>query len=78
MEVITPEIVKQIRGIVMKDRLVKVCEITETVDISNERVLNILHENALCAMGARFVDFDQKPHAKGHLNTAFVEVYRQS
>lgn len=40
----TPEIMKKIRTIIIKDHRVKVCEIQEAVSISTERVHNILHQ----------------------------------
>lgn len=44
-EVTTPEMINKIHDIVLNDPQVKVREIAETVRISTERVLNILHEH---------------------------------
>lgn len=43
-EVVTPEIVDKIHGMILDDRRMKVREVAETVGISTERVHHILHE----------------------------------
>ena len=43
-EVITPDIVDKIHGMILDDRRMKVCEVAEAVGISTERVHHILHE----------------------------------
>jgi len=43
-EVVTPEIVDKIHGMILDDRRIKVREVAEAVGISTERVHHILHE----------------------------------
>lgn len=64
-EVTTSEMIEKIYKIVLEDRKVKVREITNMVNISTERVYNILHEHLqmkkLCARWVpRFLTIDQK------------------
>jgi transposase len=49
----TPEIIQQVHGMVLDDKRMKVCEIAETISISEEHIGYILHEELdmkkLCA-----------------------------
>lgn len=65
VEVITSDIVKKVHGMLMKDRLVKVRDVTEVVGILTKRMHNILHKKLhtkkLCAQWMPgLLTFDQK------------------
>lgn len=56
VEVTTDEIVNKIHDIVLEDRRMKIREIAKTVNISDERVFNILHEHlGMKKLSARWV-----------------------
>ncbi|XP_015189044.1 PREDICTED: putative uncharacterized protein FLJ37770 [Polistes dominula] len=64
-EAVTPENIKKIRKIILNDRKVKLCELTDMVKISKERVGFILHEHLsirkLCSEWvSRLLTVDQK------------------
>lgn len=64
-EVTTEEMIEKVHKIVLADRRLKVRELAELVDISSERVHNILHQhldmNKLCARWVpRLLTLDQK------------------
>jgi DNA-binding Xre family transcriptional regulator len=65
MKDVQPEIIEQVHNMVLDDRRMKVCEITEAIGISKERVGYILHEELdtkkLCARWVpRLLTADQK------------------
>lgn len=55
-EITTEEMINKIHDIVLEDRRVKISEIAKKVNISNERVFNILHEHlGMKKLSARWV-----------------------
>ena len=51
----TPEITEQVHNMVLDDRQMKVCKISETIGISKERVGYILHELDMKKLCARWL-----------------------
>ena len=62
----TPETIEKVQNFVLDDRRVKMCETAETVDISEERVRKILHEE----LGMRKLCARRVPHLLGHHDLA--------
>ncbi|XP_032687576.1 uncharacterized protein LOC116851845 [Odontomachus brunneus] len=84
-EVITPEIVDKIHGIILDDLRMKVCEVAEAAGISTERVHHILHEYLdMKKLSARWVprlltlDHNHTPQPCDHFKRVFGDVQPQS
>jgi len=67
----------------MKDRRMKVRDITEIIGISVDRVHNILHkelemENGFMTMDAAIADHRSKTHAKRYFAAVFVDASKRN
>ena len=65
--------VKKIHYVVLAERLLKTREIADIVDISTERIQNILHEN-LGMMGAAFAQSGAKTESHDNFGAMFEHV----
>lgn len=81
-EVTTPEMVTKIKNIVLQDRRLKLREIAHIVNISSERVFNILHEylsmKKLCARWVPRLLNDEQKKQRVNVSKECLELFRRN